>query len=261
MNTTRWLWFVALLLTLVLARWQRVSGPTYPLGGRAALGASSFAWQLERSHAGPGDHAVKLSPRVAGATGVLEWRAHGSADPWTASPMTAAGDTLVASLPHQEPGHKLDYRVTLAAGGASTVLPPPPAGQATLRFRADVPSWVLIPHIFVMMGAMLLSARTGLEAFRRTPEFRVLTIRTLAALALGGFVLGCIVSGYAFSMPWGGFPISNDPTDNKTLIAFLGWAVAAVAVFRGRAAKPLVIGAALLTFLVYVIPHSISMPS
>lgn len=261
MNTARWLWLVALLLTLVLARWQRVSGPTYPLGGRATLGASSFDWRLERSHAGPGDHDVKLGARVDGVSGLLEWRPHGTQGPWTAVPMTAVGDTLVGSLPHQEPGHKLDYRVRLTAGGASVVLPPSPPGHATLRFRADVPPWVLIPHILVMMGAMLLSARTGLEAFRRAPDLRLLTLRTLAALALGGFVLGCMVSGYAFGMPWGGFPISNDPTDNKTLIAFLGWVVAAVPVFRGRGARPFVVGAALLTLLVYVIPHSVAMPS
>lgn len=259
MNTTRWLWLIALLLTLVLARWQRVSGPTYPLSGRGALAGSTFHWQLERSHAGPGDHAVKLGPRVPGVTGVLEWRAHASADAWTAVTMEQSGDTLAAALPHQSPGNKLDYRVTLTADDQSTTLPP--AGHATLRFRADVPTWVLVPHIFVMMAALMLSARTGLEAFRRQPDFQLLTIRTLAALALGGFVLGCIVSGYAFSMPWGGFPISNDPTDNKTLIAFLGWAVAAVPVFRGRGARPFVIGAALLTLLVFIIPHSVSMPS
>lgn len=258
MNTTRWLWLIALLLTLVLARWQRVSGPTYPLSGNAALAGDTFRWQLERSHAGPGDHAVKVGAPAPGVTGVLEWRAHARADAWTASPMAPAGDSLVAALPHQAPGGKLDYRVTLAAGERTVTLPP--AGQATLRFRDDVPSWVLIPHIFVMFGALLLSARTGLEAFRRQPDFRLLTVRTLAALALGGFLLGCIVSGYAFSMPWGGFPISDDPTDNKTLIAFLGWAIAAVPVFRGRGARPFVIGAALLTFLVFVIPHSVSMP-
>ncbi len=258
MNTTRWLWLAALLLTVVLAQWQRVSGPTYPLSGHAPLAGTRYRWELERSHAGPGDHLVKLALPAPGATGVVEWRPHGSSQPWTAEPMRAVGDTLEAPLPHQSPGHKVDYRATLSAGGTRLVLPP--EGFATLRFRDDVPPWVLIPHILVMMGALLLAMRTGLEAFRRRPEFRLLTLRTLAALALGGFVLGCVVSGYAFSEPWGGFPISNDLTDNKTLIAFLGWVVAAVPVFRGSRARPFVLGAAILTFVVYVIPHSLSMP-
>jgi hypothetical protein len=257
-NSARWLWFVALLLTLVLARWQRVSGPTYPLSGKAALAGTTFHWRFERSHPGPGDHAVKVYRPVPGATGLLEWRTHEPAGPWTPVSMAESGDTLAGALPHQQPGHKLDYRVTLSAAGQSLTLPA--QGIATLRFRDDVPTWLLIPHIIVMMGAMLLSTRTGLEAFRRKPEFRMLTLRTLAALVFGGFVLGCMVSGYAFSMPWGGFPISNDPTDNKTLIAFVAWAIAAVPVFRGRGARPFVLGAAVVTFLVYVIPHSVSMP-
>jgi hypothetical protein len=258
-NSTRWLWLIALLLTLVLARWQRVSGPTYPLSGVWAIaGDRGYPWQLERSHAGPGDHLVKLATPAPGATGTLEWRAHESSDAWTAVPMTQAGDSLVAPLPHQAPGLKLDYRVTLAAGSAQGTLPP--AGAATLRFRNDVPSWVLIPHILVMMGVLLLSTRAAFEAFRREPQLKFLTLRTLAALVFGGFILGCVVSGYAFGQPWGGFPISNDPTDNKTLIAFIAWVIAAVPVFRGGNARPWVVGAAIVTIAVFVIPHSVTMP-
>lgn len=259
MKTAFWLWTVSVLLTLLLAYWQRVSGPTYPMSGQATAAGTTFAWRLERTHAGPGDHEVKLGRPAVGATGVLEWRHHQANEPWTAVPMTEVGDTLEAALPHQPAGHKLDYRVTLTIGGQPVVLPSPD-GFAALRFRDDVPPIVLIPHILIMMGVLLLSVRTGLEAFRPKPEFRILTARTLAALVVGGFVLGCIVSGYAFSQPWGGFPISNDPTDNKTLIAFLGWVVAAVPVFRGGRARPFVLGAALLTLVVFVIPHSIAMP-
>lgn len=258
MNTSRWLWLAALLLTLVFARWQRVSGPTYPLSGDTTSGAASFHWQLERSHAGPGDHVVKLRRPAPDASGVLEWRRHETTDAWTAVPMTLVGDSLAAPLPHQHPGHKLDYRVTLTIGANTVTLPP--LAPATLRFRSDVPSWVLIPHIIVMMAVLLLSTRAAFEAFRREPQLKFLTIRTLAALVFGGFILGCIVSGYAFAMPWGGFPISNDPTDNKTLIAFIAWAIAAVPVFRNRNPRVWVVAAAIVTIAVFVIPHSITMP-
>lgn len=258
MNTSRWLWLAALLLTLVFARWQRVSGPTYPLSGDTTAGTVTFHWQLERSHAGPGDHLVKLRRPAPEATGVMEWRAHGSGDAWTAVPMTLVGDTLTAPLPHQQPGHKLDYRVTLTVAGIAATLPP--LAPATLRFRNDVPSWVLIPHIIVMMGVLLLSTRAAFEAFRREPQLKFLTLRTLAALVFGGFILGCMVSGYAFGEPWGGFPISNDPTDNKTLIAFIAWAIAAVPVFRSRNPRAWVVAAAVVTIAVFVIPHSVTMP-
>lgn len=54
-------------------------------------------------------------------------------------------------------------------------------------------------------------------------------------------MIGCFVSGYAFGEPWTGFPVSNDLTDNKTLLAFLAWAAAAVPVFRGRSARAFVL--------------------
>jgi hypothetical protein len=89
---------------------------------------------------------------------------------------------------------------------------------------------------------------------------KLLTLRTLAATFLGGFPLGLLVSGYAFGQPWGGFPIGNDATDNKTLLAFLGWIIATLAVFRGRNPRATVLAAAALMLFVYLVPHSFAMP-
>jgi hypothetical protein len=264
MRTTVTLWVVATLLTLVLGAWQRVSGPTYPVYGKADLGASAFAYTLERTHAGAGDHVVRI-PAAAGRVATVDWREHaaGAAQapaPWRPVEMTASPDgrSLEGALPHHGPGGKVDYRVVVSEGGASQTLPP--AGLATLRFRSDVPAWVLIPHIIAMMGALLLAVRVALECFRRRPNLRFLTLRTLSALFVGGFPLGCAVSGYAFGQPWGGFPFGNDATDNKTLIAFAGWIVATVAVMRLRNPRPFVLGAAVLMLLVYMVPHSLSLP-
>ena len=258
MSTSRLLWLLSIVLTLVFGGWQRVSGPTYPVSGRAVLAGHAFAWRLERTHAGPGDAHVSVRPDVPGAEAVLEWRVHDSGAAWSSRPMTRDGDALAGALAHQRPGGKLDYRVRVSAGGASVVLPP--LGPAVLRFRNDVPAWVLVPHILAMMGALMLSTRALLEAFRREPKLRLLTLRTIAALFVGGFPLGWAVSGYAFGQPWGGFPLGNDPTDNKTLIAFLGWLVAGFAVFRLRSPRLWVAGAALLMLVVYLIPHSLAAP-
>jgi len=257
-NTSRLLWLVSLLLTLVFGYWQRVSGPTWPLSGRAPLAGGSFAWRLERTHAGAGDHVVVVRPGAAGATGALEWREHGAPSAWTRLEMRRAGDALIAALPHRAPGGKLDYRVRIGSGGTGVTLPP--GGQAVLRFRNDVPAWVLIPHIVCMLGALALGTRAALEAFRREPRLKGLTLRTIAALFLGGFPLGCAVSAYAFGRPWGGFPLGNDATDDKTLIAFLGWLAAGVAVFTLRRPRGWVVAAALLMLVVYLIPHSFAPP-
>jgi len=256
--TTRTLWIVAVLITLVLSVWQRVSGPTYPIYGHAALAGHAFGYKLERTHAGAGDHRVVLRPGVPGAIGLLTWREHQPPSAWTQQPMSPEGDALVGALPHHAAGQKVDYRVTLTSGASTVTLPSAP--QATLRFRSDVPAWVLIPHIVCMLGALLLAVRVALEAFRPQPNLKLLTLRTLSATFLGGFPLGCAVSAYAFGRPWGGFPLGNDATDDKTLLAFLGWVVASVAVFRARNPRPWVIGAAIVMFLAYLVPHSFKLP-
>lgn len=258
MKSSGTLWTIAVVLTLVFSVWQRVSGPTYPIYGHAAFAAGGFAYTLERTHAGPGDHVVGVAAGP-GATGTLHWREHAETAPWTDVPMTAgAKGALQAPLLHHKPGGKVDYTVELVAGAEKVVLPA--TGFATLRFRDDVPWWILIPHIIVMMGALLMSTRAALEAMAGGPKLKEFTLRTLSALFLGGFLLGCAVSGYAFGQPWGGFPLGNDATDNKTLVAFLAWAVAAVFVFRTRNPRVVVFAAAIVMTLVYMIPHSFVMP-
>ncbi|MDP3445020.1 MAG: hypothetical protein Q8T08_19340, partial [Ignavibacteria bacterium] len=62
---------------------------------------------------------------------------------------------------------------------------------------------------------------------------------------------------YAFGEFWTGFPFGYDLTDNKTLIAMIGWLIALF--MLKRSAKPIkwVLAAALIMFIVYLIPHSV----
>lgn len=254
MRSSAFLWTIAVVLALAFSVWQRVSGPTYPVYGHGTLAGTSFKYTLERTHAGPGDHVVVVTPGKA-AAGTLEWREHEPPGEWHSVPMAPGkAAALTAPIPHHGPGQKVDYLVTLQAAGATLALPA--FGPATLRFRSDVPWWVLIPHILIMMGALLMSTRAALEAMAGGPKLKEYTLRTLSALFVGGFLLGCLVSGYAFGQPWGGFPLGSDATDNKTLVAFLAWVVAGVAVFRTRSPRAWVIAAAIVMTLVYMIPHS-----
>jgi hypothetical protein len=266
MKTTVWLWIVATVLTLVFGVWQRVSGPTYPIHGHDTLGGRPFKYKLERTHAGPGDAVVKVAlPLASPVEGTLEWREHEPVGPWIRMPMTSLSSekALAAAIPHHAAPQKVDYRVELHADSDEAVVMLPPTGSATLRFRNDVPAWVLIPHILVMMGALLLAVRVALECFCPQPDLKLLTLRTLSATFLGGFPLGMAVSGYAFGQPWGGFPLGNDATDNKTLLAFVAWVIAAVVVMRAqdvRRARPVVLAASLVMLFVYLVPHSFTLP-
>jgi hypothetical protein len=254
MNRSVWLWIIALLITLVSARWQRTTGPTYELSGSVSLGGTAIHYVLDRTHAGPGDHRVVIEPVAADITGVTEWKEYRSNDAWTTVQMRREGAALVADLPHRPPAGKLWYRVRLARGAESLLIPP--ERPAAIRFRGDVPAGVLIPHVFFMFLAMLLSTRAGLEVFSPRPRFKGLTWGAIGALVFGGIMLGVFVTHFAFGEWWTGIPVGNDITDSKTLIALLGWIAAAVAVGRLKLEKVWVVLASLITLAVFAIPHS-----
>jgi hypothetical protein len=254
MNRSVWLWIIALLLTVASASWQRRTGPTHQLPGDASLGGASIHYVLERTHKGGGEQRVEIEQVPADVTGVTEWKAYQSEDPWTVVPMRREGDALAAELPHQPPAGKLWYRVRLARGAETVLIPA--ERPAAIRYTGAVPAGVLIPHIFFMFLAMFLSTRAGLELFRRPPRLKGLTWWTLAALCIGGLGLGPFVTHYAFGPWWTGFPVGNDITDSKTLIALVGWIFAAIAVGRSRLEKAWVALAALLTLVIFAIPHS-----
>lgn len=254
MKSSAWLWIIAVVLTLASARWQRVSGPTYPLSGEALLGGTTVEYVLHRTHAGPGDEAVRVAGLPEGVAGTLEWKPVGSKEAWMQVPMRREGDLLGGALPHQPPAGRLWYRVRLVRGEESLVIPP--RRPAAIRFRGDVPAAVLLPHIVLMFLAMLFSTRAGFEAFRRRPRMKGLAWWTVGTILVGGILLGMFVTYYAFGEWWTGFPVGTDITDSKTLLAQVVWLVAALAVGRSRLDRAWVVLAALVTLAIFAVPHS-----
>jgi hypothetical protein len=248
-------WILAFLITAGIAIYQRLTGPTYPLAGGVRLDTVSVGYRLDRSHGGDGDHEVSLATGTPAITGRLEWKRHKTEDRWSALPMAFSDGSLRGSLPHQPPAGKLDYRIFLQQGNTRVVVPE--TGGVVIRFKGDVPLFILIPHVIVMFGAMLLSTRAGLEIFGSPPRYTSLTGWTIGFLAVGGMILGPIVQKYAFDAYWTGWPFGHDLTDNKTLIALVAWIVAAVAIPRVRNPRPWVLGAALVVLIVFLIPHSV----
>lgn len=249
------LWAVAIIVTLLFAFYQRLTGPTYPVFGKITLSGKEIAYRLERSHGGAGNCTVEIKTDDGNVAGTLEWKRFKTDDNWMKVPMSYRDGILSAELLHQPLAGKLEYRITLQSS-AQTVLIPEDK-PVVIRFRGDVPPIILIPHIIVMFGAMLLSTRTGLECFRKEPHLTKLTFWTLGLLLAGGFVLGPLTQLYAFGTLWSGFPFGHDLTDSKTLIALIGWIIALIAIYRSARPQPWVLFAAILMLLVYLIPHSV----
>ena len=248
-------WFVAFLITVAAAFYQRMSGPTYPLGGEVALADSEIHYRLERSHGGKEDHEVAIQVENRDITGSVQYKRHKTDDPWTTLPMLRKEDFLTAKLPHQPPAGKLEYRVILSYQEKEISL----TGDrlVIIRFKDDVPSFILIPHVILMFLAMLFSNRAGIEALRSKANPRKYALWTLVLLFVGGMILGPLVQKFAFGALWTGFPLGYDLTDNKTLIALVGWIAAVIAGRGGKPARWWVLGAAILLLVVFLIPHSL----
>jgi len=251
---SRTLWIVAAVLTVVSAVYQRVTGPTWPARGSVMLGGEKIRYRLPRSHAGAGDAGIAFRVLATDARGTLSFRRHGADDPWTRVDMLRRGEGLVALLPHQPPAGKLEYAIFVIRGTEGVSL----GGPFTIRFRGEVPPWVLAPHIVLMFLGMLWAIRAGLEKFAPEPRYGGLILWTLVLLGLGGLVLGPVVQKYSFGEWWTGWPIGTDLTDNKTAIAWLAWVAAWIANRRGaRSAGWWAVAAGVITLAVFAIPHSV----
>ena len=249
------LWLLAFLITLASAVYQRLTGPTYPLRGKAIVAGEEIRFRLPRSYEITSDCPVMVKVSSQEIAGRLEYKRYRTPDVWTQVNMAIEDDRLVGYLPRQPMAGKLAYRVFLSANGKEVSL----TGDepVIIRFKGVVPAPVLIAHVIFMFLAMLLSTRAGLAALDRKSHPRKLALWTAALLLVGGFILGPLVQKSAFGSWWTGFPFGLDLTDNKTLIAMVGWIAA---VFAGRGGKPArgwVLTASGLMLIIFLIPHSL----
>jgi hypothetical protein len=247
-------WIIAVILTVASALFQRMTGPTYPLSGKITLDGKEIEYKFIRSHSTSEDCKVEIAVNDSLVTGVLFWRKYKFDKEYKRVEMTGA-DTLKAYLPKQPSAGKLEYYVELYK--ENRIIDAPKDRAVVIRFKDDVPLWLLIPHVIFMFAAMLLSSRTGLEYFNKEPNFKKLTAWTIVVLLIGGFIFGPLVQQYAFGALWTGFPFGYDLTDNKTLIAALVWIFAWYKVKKMTNPKIWVLIAAIVMLIIFLIPHSV----
>jgi hypothetical protein len=243
---------LAFIITLAGAYYTRTTGPTKPVKGSIVINNETIEYKLIRTYAKNDDAPVKIEVKDRNITGSFIYKRTPSHDQWQSKPLLREGDFLIAYIPHQPPAGKIMYHMSLKEGQNMQKLTENPI---TIRFRGDVPAWVMIPHILFMFAAMLLSTRTGLAALFKEKTFK-LTLATVIMLGLGGLVFGPIVQKYAFGAYWTGWPLGTDLTDNKTAFAFLVWLFALWKVWKNYNHRTSVVLASLVLLLIYLIPHS-----
>ena len=266
-------WLLAVVATLALSIYQRMTGPTYPKKVTVELNGESYKLKLPRSGVQK-DEIVKLKGIPPTTSAQLHYRQYQTPEssttaapnqqPLSVSSGTAAAPNqhdyttidftckdsmLQAALPVQPVAGKLEYYITV--GGKDY----PADGPTVIRFRNDVPAMILVPHILLMFAAMLFAVYTLMLVVTRKEYGRWLKI-TVATLFVGGFIFGPLVQHAAFGPWWTGFPYGTDLTDNKTLLSFLVF-VAALATLKWKYNRWVVAAAVLFMILIFSIPHSV----
>lgn len=246
-----------------MARFQRITGPTYLLSGEVKFDRQTIRYELNRSQELTRDHPelwnlpVEIKVADSEAQGVVFWKRYKLDEPLHSLLMARAGDTLRAFLPHQPPAGKLEYFIVLGRPGTNETLKIPSEEPVVARFKGWVPLWALLPHIALLFAGLLLAARLALAAVFGG-RIGVLLWLAFSLFIVGGLIFGPIVQKYAFGAFWTGWPFGDDWTDNKTAFMVAAW-IPALWLMRRQLVKQARIWtliAMVVTFAVYLVPHS-----
>ncbi len=249
------LWVIAVLITVASAVYQRMTGPTYPIRGEITIEGTTVQYTLPTSHAGETNCPIEIPMTDNAMSGMIDWKRYKSSDHWSTEVMKMKDGKLVGELPLQPPAGKIMYRVRLAKGMNTMTIND--GNEVIIRFRGDVPWFIIIPHVLCMFLGMLFSTRAGMDFFNQNKDLVKLANWTLLLLICGGFVFGPLVQKFAFNEYWTGWPFGGDLTDNKTAIAVLFWVIAAILIRKTERPAKWAVIAAIVTFIVFLIPHSL----
>ncbi|MEM7415139.1 MAG: hypothetical protein AAF389_06570 [Gemmatimonadota bacterium] len=271
LRQARWvgplLWVGAVLMMASAAIYQRRTGPTYPLRGEIVVGTEAYRYALVRSQETTAEARVAMPKPGDGSSATITYRRFPTNDEFTTIPLVEEvgeeGPELAAYLPIQAAAGKIEYNVEVQTADGTVQIPEGVGDDSLiiLRYKDPVPTPLLVSHVIAMFFTVLVGMRTGLGALFAPGNMRTLTWATLIGMTLGGLVLGPFVQKYAFGAYWTGFPWGYDLTDNKLLIMWFVWVVAASVVGTGvkKKAGPgraAVAVAAACMVVVYLIPHS-----
>jgi len=246
------IWFLAIIITLAAAYYQRTTGPTYPKKVSFTVDKTTHKIKFKRSE-GEKDCAIELPLAFKDKVKLhfIWFKVNESYQ--TLDFIENENGGIVAFLPQQPPAGKLQYYITYIDNNKEVRLNG--SEDVVIRFKGDVPAAVLIPHVFFMFFAMLFSNLTGLMVVFKKSDIKKYLLITFFLILAGGMIMGPIVQKYAFGEFWTGVPFGWDLTDNKTLIAFVFWIIALVSNYR-KPRPGLVLLASIVTIIIFSVPHS-----
>jgi hypothetical protein len=245
-------WFIAVVITLSVAIYQRLTGPTYPYKGKVLIDGKTIEFKLPRSIE-IGSYTKIVVPYLKDYKAFISYKRYKTNDSLTVAELNKEQDNYFIILPDLPPAGKYTYSVFYSNENKTIFLN---EKDIIVRYKGKVPSVILILHILFMFGAMVFSNYTGIISLLKSDASYKWALVSVITLIIGGFILGPLMQKYAFNVYWSGFPFDYDLTDNKTLISFLLWLIAIIFYRKNKNTKWFLI-ASILTLTVYLIPHSI----
>ena len=178
---SKWLWVIAFLFTLILAVYQRLIGPTYPIRGTETLVGAKISYKFYRSWTSGEELPVRVTISGDNIRAQLYYRRYPLivGESWSISPMAKSGPVYSAAIPTKPPAGKVVYKVRVFNGDKDLWLN---HGQAAVaRFKGKVPVALLIIHVIFMFAGLLLGIRTGLEALNKSGKLENFVFLTYRA--------------------------------------------------------------------------------
>jgi len=187
-------------------------------------------------------------------------------------------DTYAAMMPAMERGTIIYYYIDVRDNNGMPLARLPESGDRPikLKYEGGVPSYIVIPHIFLMFIAVFLASLALIDSvgvIYGKERLRPMALNFLwAALAVffGGYPFGWAMNYFAFGMIWEGIPFGWDFTDNKTQIVLLYLLFLNLSTlgtlsknrlgtdnFRGKSLGWLGLLGFILVLAIYIVPHSI----
>ncbi len=247
-------WILAIFITLASAYFQRKTGPTKPKESKIAFENRGLDFQLPRTHVSTKDCRIIIPVEDSLVKGEIMLKRYPTDDDWSSIDLFYENQALTAYLPKQAPAGKLKYYIRFWENDSPDNRKK--TQEVIIRFKGEVPSWAMIPHVLFMFLAMLISNLSGLLALGKIKQQVFYGRLTLMLLIAGGLIFGPIVQYFAFGQAWTGIPLGWDLTDNKTLIGIIFW-IAAVVANRKKANYTYTLIASIVLLLIYIIPHSL----
>ena len=180
------------------------------------------------------------------------------------------------AIPPQSRGDVLQYYIE--ARTASDMVVRAPAKERAEGFTVKVkgkPNTILLAtHVIIIFIALFFYMFSGYLSVRALQHRRsLLYIPRVAFLGTATFFvasipLGMVVAYQTYGVPWTGFPVGDDLTDNKSLVILIYWIVCAV-LYRGSLWRkdpshdflPMItlpyvhLAGSILTALLFALPH------